>query len=173
MRTVPLIRKNRPLNTRKVWLLLAFLAVMAASAANSASFQGLAAVGAGLIKTAIDLQVVLELPRLSLTVSVIAKSGAAVLNALCQNFFDAAAQAFNLSHRKGSSLAIRPNPRHKQGFIGIDVADARDKVLIQKQIFYGSLAPLQNLFQVAGAKLLTQRLFPQPGKEALGILKQP
>ena len=59
----------------------------------------------------------------------------------------------------------------KQGFVGIDVADAGDKALIQQQRLYHAFAPLQTFIKQGRREGFIEWLWPQMPQEFFRVIR--
>ncbi len=90
----------------------------------------------------------LEEPFLAIRVNVVSNAGAAQANCLSQNFLKSNVQPPEFVASKGGCTAARPNARTEQGLIGIDIANAAQKILVQQGAFDRSLAATEQCGEV-------------------------
>jgi len=82
----------------------------------------------------------LEEAFLAIRVNVVSNAGTAHANCLSENFLKCKVQSPEFVVSKGGCTAARPNACTEQGLVGIDIANAAQKILVQQGTFDRSLA---------------------------------
>src|SRR2546428_2819275 len=121
---------------------------------------------AGLARARVHLKLALHSSLVPTRVDVVASRGAAEANALAERPTDRLVQSRDLFLAQRASLAKRMDPRAPERFDGVDVPDARDRALIQKQhLDRGPRATAQEPAQPRHREATRERLLPERGVE--------
>ena len=86
----------------------------------------MSAYGAGVAFLLVDPKIVLEMTAFVGAI----KTGAVMFDPFFQNLTDTAAQTVTSGAAQCIRRAFGVDPRHKKGFIRVDVPDTRDEVLV-------------------------------------------
>lgn len=110
---------------------------MRAAPADGDFFEARAAAATGLPFAVIDVEMLLMMALATLTVAVIAERRTAVPEAFAQDLLHRCLQSLIFFARQAHGRTRGINPREKQRFIGIDIADARDAPLVEQKDLMG------------------------------------
>src|SRR5205085_1961010 len=124
---------------------LALRTEAARSPAKDHSLDWLAADGAGLIFAIIDAMQSLESACFAISIHIITQAAATMPNRTSQHELDRAAQALNFIDCQLVRAAQGMNRRLEQRLVGVNVADAGEKTLIEQHILDGTSCARQSL----------------------------
>ena len=150
-------------------LFLAVRTEMGAPLTNGNAADRRAADGAGFPFPLIDLKLVLEV---SAFVSPV-EAGAVHFDGVFQRLPDGITQAGAFSLRQAAARTCRQDLRGKQGFVGINVSDPRDKALIQQDRFDHPGTSLQLFKQPFGGELFPKGLDTQAAEDTFRVVSDP
>jgi len=121
-------------------LLLTSRAEVSAAASDYDALDGGLAGPAGLAGTGVDAVVKLEETGNTVGVNVIRDGGATELDGLFENLLQGGAQVGEFVAREASGVAAGADAGVVQGLVGVDVADAVEKGLVEKRSLDRGLA---------------------------------
>ncbi len=110
----------------------------------------------------VDLEAVLEITELAIGAGMVAQGGAAGLQRLFQNRADGLRERAGAARRERAGEAARRQPGPEQGLADIDIAEARNDLLVEQRRLERGLAPRKYGRQEIAAEFVAERLDPQP-----------
>jgi len=130
--------------------------------ADHDALDGAPAARAGLPLSPEDPQVllVLSFPAVHFAIGPV-KGRALVGQCLTQHLTDGLVEPLDLVTGQGVCFALGMDARHKESFVGVDVADASDELLVEQQGLEGSLALPDESRKLGEGKILGQGFRPQ------------
>ncbi len=143
---------------------------MRRSAADHDAANQSAAFVAGLIGAAKDADEVLLAPFVAVDIGVIAKGGAAVLDAVAEDATNRLVQGATFCRAQRSGWRLRMQTREEQRLIGVDVADASDIALVQQRGFDRRAATAQRLPQDLRRKRVGERFWTELRQRVLDLV---
>jgi len=106
-----------------------------------------------LIFASVDAVQELEATFFAVGIDVVAQGAAAVIDGAAENQLDGAIEAEDLLASETIGGDCRGNVAVEERFVGVDVADARDKALIEERGFYGAAGFGEALGELIGTDL--------------------
>ncbi len=94
---------------------------------------------AGLVFAAINFEAIAKLAHVAVGITVIAEGSAAEPDGLLENGFYVLQQPADFFLRNGSAEGFRMDAGGKEGFVGVNVAEAADAILVEQKGFYRTL----------------------------------
>src|SRR3989304_3239106 len=113
---------------------LTYRAVKRAPVADGDAFDDVGATPALLAVAVIDAQMVLKFAALVIGVAVVRKRRAAPADGVAQQLGGRGGDGSDLPARQPPSARRRPDARAEQNFIGINIPQTRDYLLVQQQV---------------------------------------
>lgn len=103
-------------------------------------FNRRAAYVAGLAAAAVHIEGLLEITGAAFGADKVAQGGAALLDGLLQQAFDVGDEVLRVVLTQAVAGAAWVDAGKKQGFVGVDIADADDKMRVHQHGFDGCFA---------------------------------
>ncbi len=121
-----------------------------------------ARLAAELAGAVVDLEAVLKITELAIGAGMVAQGGAAGLQRLFQNRADGLGERARAARRERAGEAARRQAGPEQGLADIDIAEARNDLLVEQRGLERGLAPRKYGRQEIAAEFVAERLDPQP-----------